>query len=152
MGNAFITLWSRPQVEIERRMRSGQDMFVHTANAQFRSRSVAPGDSVYVVATRDGVLLLLGRLIVDRVVDQREAARVLPNEPYVAPDHLLGRGAPLDLNREVPEPIARALERESGKRIKIAADVYRVDVNSLRTTGRITADSAALLDTLLDDA
>jgi predicted HNH restriction endonuclease len=51
----------------------------------------------------------------------------------------------------VPEEIARAIERESGKRIGIASDTYRVDSNSLRATGRITEDSAALFESLLDD-
>jgi 5-methylcytosine-specific restriction protein A len=52
----------------------------------------------------------------------------------------------------VPEHVAREIQRESGKRLVIAPGVYRVDPNSLRTTGRITQKSAALLDALLDSA
>lgn len=68
---------------------------------------------------------------------------------YEAPDHLLGRGTPLRLDRVVPDDIARRLRRETGKPLKIAADRYLVNVNSLRTTGRITEESAALLDDVL---
>src|SRR3954447_8354158 len=78
------------------------------------------------------------------------AATPLPaDRGWEAPDHLIGTGTQLDLDRFIPEDIARAIERESGKRLKIAPDGYRVDANSLRTTRRITEDSAALLDSLL---
>jgi predicted HNH restriction endonuclease len=62
---------------------------------------------------------------------------------------LLGEGTELRLDRVVPERTARALRRESGKSVKIASDEYRVNQQTLRTTGRITAESAALLDDVL---
>jgi predicted HNH restriction endonuclease len=105
---------------------------------------------VYVVATDRGRLLLLGRLKVDRIVDQREADRHFSRPVYEAPDHLIGAGTPLRLDHVVPEQIARRIKRESGKRLAIARDRYQVDANSLRTTGRITPASAAMLDSLLD--
>jgi len=150
MSNAYIALWSQPQVEIQRRTLQERDTLDHTASGQFRERGISPGDRVYVVATERGRLLLLGRLTVERVIDQREAEEHFGYPVYEAPDHLLGVGTELRLDRLVPENIARAVERESGKRIKIAADSYTVDANSLRATGRITAESAALLDSLLD--
>jgi hypothetical protein len=54
---------------------------------------------------------------------------------------------PLDhLDRLVPEEVARRLRRASGKPIKIATGNYSVDRQTLRTPGRITDESAALLD------
>jgi hypothetical protein len=135
MARHYITLWSQPQLEVERRAATGGATLSHTANAQFAARGVRPGDRVYVVATERGRLLLLGRLDVERVVDQAEAERLLGPDVYEAPDHLIGRGTELRLDRLVPEDIARQIERESGKRLAIDADRYRVDANSLRTTG-----------------
>jgi hypothetical protein len=150
MSNAYITLWSQPQIEVQQRFLLGDDdTLSHTANDQFRDVGVAPGDRVYVVGTRKGQLLLLGRIAVERVVDQDEAEHHFGHAVYRASDHLIGEGTVLCLDRVVPEHIARALERGSGKRLKVAPDVYRVNVHSLRRTGRITADSAARLDTLL---
>ncbi len=150
MSRAYITLWSRPQLELARGAVAGGATLSHAANAQFRARGVAPGDRVYVVATEHGRLLLLGRLDVERVVGQTEAERHFEEQVYEAPDHLVGTGTELRLDRVVPEHIAREIERESGKRLAIAPREYQVDVTSLRATGRITERSAALLDALLD--
>jgi hypothetical protein len=146
VGDAFITLWSQPQVEIERRGPGG--MLSHSANRQFRDRGVARGDRVYVVATDAGRLLLLGRLEVERVVGQREADAYFGESVDEAPDHLIGKGTSLRLDRIVPEDIARRIRRDSGKPIKMALGRYMVDANSLRTTGRITEESALLLTPL----
>jgi hypothetical protein len=151
IGDAYITLWSQPQVEIQRRALYASDTLDHVASGQFKERGIDTGDRVYVLATQQGRLLLLGRLTVERVVDQLEAERHVGHAVYPAPDHLIGNGTPLNLDRVVPERIARAIQRESGKRIKIASDAYVVDANSLRATGRITEDSAAMLDTVLGE-
>jgi hypothetical protein len=149
MSNAYITLWSQPQIEIQRRSVFDDDTMSHTANDQFRDVRVGPGDRVYVVGTRKGRLLLLGRITVERVVDQDEAERHFGRPVYEGRDHLIGHGTVLSLDRVVPERTARALQRESGKCLKIMPDEYRVNVHSLRRTGRITEDSAALLDAIL---
>ena len=95
---------------------------------------------------------MLGRLDVERVVDHAEAERYFRRPVYEAPDHLIGTGTELRLDRVVPEQVARQIERESGKRLVIDPRVYKVDPNSLRTTGRITESSAALLDALVEGA
>lgn len=152
LSSAFITHWSQPQIEFERRQpRKAGEMIEHTANEQFRGVGVEPGDRVYIVGTEAGRLLLLSRLVVGRVVGQREADRKYGRETYEASDHLIGDGAPLRFDRVVPEDITRQTARESGKRIKIAADAYRVDATSLRRTGRLTEASATLFEQLLDD-
>ncbi len=151
VSSAYITLWSQPQIELERRQIYGGDTLGHTANDQFRGVGVGPGDRIYIVGTDQGRLLLLARLLVERVVDQPEAERHFGHSVYEAADHLLGAGTAFRLDRVVPEVIARELQRESGKRIKIAGDEYRVDPGALQRTGRITEDSAALLDALLDE-
>ncbi|UUY05393.1 hypothetical protein LRS13_07685 [Svornostia abyssi] len=149
MSNPFITLWSQAQVEVERRERRGDRELRHTANDQFRDVRVQPGDRVYIVATKGGRLMLLSCLVVHRVTDKTEAQREFPYELYDARDHLIGSGAPLDPDREIPEDVVRQLVRASGKPIRIADDEYRVNVHSLRRTGRLTEHSADLLDSVL---
>ena len=149
MGDAFITLWSQPQIEVQRRHLHDDDTMSHTANHQFRDVRVAPGDRVYVVGTRSGRLLLLGRITVEQVVGQAQAERHFGHPVYKASDHLIGEGTKLQLDLEIPEDVARNIERESGKRLKFHPDVYRVNVHSLRRTGRITEESAASLDAFL---
>ncbi len=151
MSDAYITLWNQPQVEFERRVAAGRSgKLDHTANRQFRARNVQPGDRVYVLATRDGRIMLLGRLTVDELTDQAGAERALGPGIYEAPDHLIGRGSTLELDREVPEPEARRLRRVPDKPIPIEPDRYHVKGNALRTTGPITETSAAILDAIID--
>lgn len=150
MSTAFITLWRRPEAEVQRRRAAGEDRLSHAAGGQFRRAGVAAGDRVFVVGTRAGALLLIGRLDVAAVVDQAEAARRLGSRTIEAPDHLLGEGTALDADRVVPEAVARQIERASGRRLPIADDAYRVHPSALRTTGPITDASAALLDGLID--
>src|SRR4051794_3169841 len=126
MGQPYITLWSQAQLEVERRAGAHRTTLNHAANAQFRARGVVPGDRVYVVATEQGSLLLLGRLDVERVVDQAQAERSFREPVYEAPDHLIGTGTELRLDRVVPEHIARDIERVSGRRLAIDAEDYRV--------------------------
>ena len=87
--------------------------------------------------------------MVEKVVDQVEAERHFGHPVYEASDHLIGEGTKLQLDRQIPENVARRIERESGKRLKFHPETYRVNVHSLRRTGRITQESAASLDVFL---
>jgi len=109
MSRPYITLWSQPQIEVQRRALHDSDRLDHTAGGQFRACGVTAGDRVYVVANQGGQLVLLGRLTVNRIVDQHEADRHFGRRVYEAPDHLLGSGTALRLDRGVPEDIARAI-------------------------------------------
>ncbi len=150
MSRPYITLWSQPQLEVQRRKQWHASRLDHTANDQFERAGVEPGDRVYVVATREGRLLLIGRLMVERVVDQREAERHFGRAVYKARNHLIGTGTPVRLDQEVSEEDARAIERESGRSLKIDPHEYRVQAMSLLSTGRITDASAENLDRLLE--
>lgn len=152
MSDPFITLWSQAQVEIQRETLGAGHSLDHAASEQFRQRGISRGDRLYVVATRGGQVLLLGRLTVTRILSQAEADRHFAPAPvYEATDHVLGDGTRLELDRVIPEDIARRIRRESGKRLKIEPGRYRVDPQTLRTTGRITVESAALLDYVLGE-
>jgi hypothetical protein len=151
MNDAYIAMWRQDQLELEReRFREGMPLD-HTAGSRFRAAGIEPGDRVYVFSTTrvDRRLLLLGRLTVERIIGKHEAEQRFNGPVYDAPEHLIGSGTPLDLDRDVPEDIARRLRRASGKPIKIATGNYTVDRQTLRTPGRLTEESAALLDNIL---
>ena len=63
----------------------------HTADNSFRRRGVTPGDIVYIVSRIDGRIHLLGRLVIDKIVDQGTADAYFGQETWRASDHLLGR-------------------------------------------------------------
>jgi hypothetical protein len=151
MSNAYIATWRQDQVELERERFEKGIPLDHTAGSRFQAAGIEPGDRVYVLSITPGDrrLLLLGRLNVERIVGKHEAEVHQGREVYHAPEHLIGSGTPLDLDRLVPEDVARRLRRASGKPVKIATGNYSVDRQTLRTPGRITDESAALLDSIL---
>lgn len=142
MSDAYLQLWSQPQLEIQRRSAAGDEFLSHTANDQFERAGVSVGDRVYVVGTKDGQLLLIGRLTVEKSLTQAEADSHFGHDVYEAKHHLIGEGTALDADREVPEEIARKITRESGKPITVSG-------LGLLATGRITDASADLFDSLL---
>lgn len=151
MGDPYISMWTQDQVDFQAEILTVGDRLDHTAGKQFRQRGVAVGDRVYVVARERqvGRLVLIGRLVVERITDQRGADAYFGRPVYRAPDHLLGKGSELRLDRVVPQRTARELRRESGKPLKIADGEYSLDQQTLRATGRVTEESAALLDAVL---
>jgi hypothetical protein len=144
--SAFITMWTEEQLSLA----DLGDRLSHTASSQFEKVGVEPEDDVYIVSTSGGRLLLVGRLAVEEVLTQAEAERRFGPDVYEASRHLIGAEADLHHDLVVPEETARQIERASGKLIGIASDRYHVNGGSLQSTGKITTESAALFDELLD--
>lgn len=145
---SFVTLWSNDQLAYARSISSQGELLTHAASSQFNKVGVEVGDHVYVVGTDHGDLLLLGRLVVAEVIDLDEAQQRYGANVYPAPDHLVGSGTALDLNRRVPRAIVAQLERFSGKPFSTPGAGGTVTGNGMRATGRITATSARLLASL----
>jgi hypothetical protein len=144
--SAFITMWTEEQLGLA----NLDDRLSRTGSSQFEKVGVEPGADVYIVSTSGGRLLLVGRLAVEEVLTLAEAQRRFGPNVYEASCHLIGPEADLHLDLVVPEETARRIERASGKFVKIAPDRYQVDGLSLMSTGKITSESAALFDELLD--
>jgi hypothetical protein len=102
----------------------------------FRHRGVSRNDRVYIVSIRDGQLLLGGRMIVDRIVSQREAVRITGNEGlYPAREWAIGRpqsGTPLNLHR--------ALSPEIVRRICFIGPIKNLNRYSSERVGRTSMD------------
>lgn len=128
--------------------------FNHTASNQFGPRGLQSGDRLYVVGIDAGELLLIGRMDVGNVVRTSEARRLLgSSDVYPSEWHAIARPPlrPLSFERRVPESMARAIRTEDDKALSIDPAVYRVQSRALVTARFIAPESAALLDTLIED-
>jgi len=122
----------------------------------FRKRGVAPGDSIYVLSLRGGVLLLGGRMTVGDIVSRDEAVRRTGNDNlYDASEWVLaakGSGTKLDLFREISPEVARDLRFVSatGKPKGLFFETpTQLDVQATRGVRELTRESAHLLDRIL---
>ena len=134
----------------------------HTASDLFRKREVDHGDSIYVAHIEDGRLHLIGRLVVERLLDQRQAEAKYGRNLWTASDHAIGRGTPKVLNRLVPHRVARelAFDAKTGRRHPDSEPVYqttyltfehgdRLRGQTTRTVRRLSDASARALERLL---
>jgi hypothetical protein len=102
------------------------------------------GDNFYV----------LGRLIVDRIVDQRTAAKELPYQPWFADDHLMAvktKRTAMRFDVTLPLSVVRKLEFVSKAGIvlpKLTA-AGTPDRQTFRGVREITNSTAAIFDRAL---
>jgi hypothetical protein len=128
--------------------------FGHTASDQLGPRGLEAGDRLYVVGSDNGELLLIGRMDVAHVVRTPEAKRLMgTSNLFPRSWHAIGRAPlrPLSFERRVPEAMARSIRSEGGKPLKIDAARYRLSNMALVTARFLAPESAAALDTLIDD-
>jgi hypothetical protein len=127
----------------------------HAAGSQFLRNGVRVGDNIYVVTVRDGRLFLVARFTVGRITkSDAEARRYLDYEPWSAPDHLhaeAGTGTICNFEREVPLDRVRQLrfETKAGVREPVFKDHSRLDTQTMRGVRKLTANSARILEELL---
>ena len=128
---------------------------IHTAGNLFASKGVAVGDRIFVVNILRGELYLIGRFVVGAIVrSHEEAKRRLGYEPYRADQHLFaknGTAALTRFDRKVPASITRHLQLHRSKGIQglrfVSAE--ELDRQALRGVGRLTSESADMLDACL---
>jgi hypothetical protein len=133
--------------------RAGQRL-IHTASNQYGRMGIRRGDKLFIAYLENRRLHLLGRLVVDRIVSQGKAERVFRRRVWDAEFHALGERSDVALfDLEVPRDVVEALESVRGEgtvtTLGVAAD-GTVDGRALQAIRRLTADSRALLDEVLD--
>lgn len=151
MRRAYTQFWPEALCDVTERL-DGRPLR-HTAGNAFIERGVEAGDRLYVVTVRKGALVLLGRLDVDRIVDERQAAAVLDYRPGNSPDHVLARTCTLlRFDRRVPRDVAMGLLfEEAGTVVPLRfKGVGVVDDDDLVGVRRLTSASAETLDLLLE--
>ena len=75
MPNAFTHYWQNDTWE--RSAQAGPHRLAWLGGNSFKTRGVRPGDTVYAVTNLHGQMYLAGRLSVSRLLDRREAERIL---------------------------------------------------------------------------
>jgi len=122
----------------------------HTAANNFRSKGVAPGDVVYIVTVLKGELYVGGKIVVERVVSQKQAEEAILGENlWNAVDHLIavpGATAPLR-PIQASSSVARRILFTTGKGL-----LYRkgkIDEQTLRGVRELTPESAGLLNEVI---
>ena len=153
----YTHYWTRGTIKSRETMPDPFEPLIHTASAEFRSRGVGPGDTVYVINLNGGRLRVVARMVVDLVVDQRQAEQLLGDENlWDAPDHCIARKGTATPSRYD----AYLTDSQLAKFRFVAADGKaqgpkrrqdgKIEPQSFRSPVReITPQTAALLDSVL---
>lgn len=149
MPHYFTTYWDNHSAK--HTLENGRDEPLdHTAGNHLDPKTVRSGDVVYVVTVRDGTIRLIGRMVVDRIVGQREAERLLKDRLYTARHHVIAaKGQSSQIrDREIPGRIVRQLRFETAQgTTKVTfKDRGQVARQAMRKPRRLTAESASILD------
>lgn len=122
----------------------------------FRKRGVSLGDIVYIISLREGHLYLGGRMLVKRIVSRPEAVRLLHTDNlYDAEEWVVDpeqTGTLLHLHRRLSPGLTRQLRFESkgGPRPPCFISDSELDNQATRGVRELTAESAALLDRIIE--
>lgn len=164
-----VTYWTHywAQRTVESQALAAEDdseMYLgHTASNMFgrldgkfdiNDAKVHIGDTVYCLSQFDGRVLLLGRLEVGEVVDQRRAERLLDShDVWRAKYHLIANPdtvTPLYFDLFLPTAEAKKIEFINGSKVVPPLFVNgRLDQQTLRPVRRLTPAAAARLDAVL---
>ena len=152
----FTYYWNQDQflVTAGDAARKGPIYLDYTGGSGFRDRGVAPGDVLYVLTWYKGDLRVLGRMLVDGVLDEAAAQRRI-GSTYPAPEHVVaspGTATPFvydaviydesldDLTFLTADGAAASVKRnQSGK----------VEPQTFRNVREITKETADIFDTEL---
>jgi len=116
----------------------------HIASNQYHRLS--PDDEVFIVTARAGVLVLLSKVVVGRIVDQANAEAYADRELWESSFHVLSKpGTELPLAEVDISHLADKLRFKSD-RDRLAVDGGLVDAAQLQTMRELTPQSAAYLD------
>lgn len=150
MPSAYTHYWSGTSQFTE------EDPFDHTAGDRFTKVGITTGDTVFGITIRRGKAILIGRMVVGRPpVGYEEACALLPYEPWEAKEHLVARKGSESTQlstRVIPLKTLRRLRFHSAKGLSALKFVSntRLDQQTFRGVRKLTSESAALLEELID--
>ena len=147
-GTQYLHYW-KPSTA-DRNLELGKP-FDHDASDQLTKSRIHPGDIVWVATVRQGSLRLLGRIVVDVVIDdQREAERRHAGENlWEAKFHVFAIPGTECILRDVCiMSIAPRLRFESKTSPCLKVKDGGVSATQLQTIRKLTPPSASLLQTI----
>jgi hypothetical protein len=154
MAKYYTQYWSRANCDYYRdeRHQEGEPLN-HTAGELFMERAVREGDFIYIVTIGEGILYLVAKVEVLKIVSQEEAEILLrTTDLWNATWHVIAKsGTPLRFDRQVPLQMTkelRFLSTGGHKPLKFIS-ATELDRQALRGVRYLTSASAAELDKLL---
>ena len=151
----FTQYWAN---ETWRRETARDELLDHTAGNQFRKKGVREDDEIYIITVLDGKIILGGKIFVEKIVGQKEAAKILGVEPrdlWKAKEHIIGGDEytyDFTPNKEVPWDIAKivtVINSEGERGLKRTKDGNGIDSQTIRGVCEINERSARRFDELL---
>ncbi|XSG73102.1 DUF6602 domain-containing protein [Herpetosiphon llansteffanensis] len=150
MPRYFTHYWTNQTWDVLAQTEQDQ-LLDYTASNLFLKRGIQVGDYVYVLTVKEGLLYLLGAMLVGEICDAATAAKRLNmqvDEIWPADDHLLAQQATLmNFKQRIPDQVVRALRFNSAhaqKPLFFKANGL-IDQQTLRGVRELTPDSAQLL-------
>ena len=138
MASAFTHYWQKED-EVKAPPPS---VCTQAFSTQFRQRGVTAGDRIFFISYHGGRPYLVGA-----ITAAGDPVELDNGEQQITA--AAGSGSMRDFNRDIPINVARGIKRQdTGTGWKFITD-DRLDPQTLRGVQRITAESAALLDSLL---
>src|SRR3954463_7868670 len=150
--SAYLQTWTDGIVSA--RDHAGERL-THAASDQYRRMGIVPADVLYIAYLDDRRLHLVGRMPIDEMLIHEEAEDRFGSDIWQAAYHAVGaQGDVAIFDLRVPDGVVRALrfQRATGgtTELSVGGD-GSVNGQALQSIRRLTAQSAALLDELLDD-
>jgi hypothetical protein len=154
MAKYYTHYWSRAGCDYYCKIGEEGKLLKHTAGELFVERAVREGDFIYVVTIGEGILYLVARAEVLKIVSQKEAEILLgTHDLWDATWHVIAKsGTPQRFNRQVPLEMTkklRFLSTGGHKPLKFIS-ATELDRQTLRGVRYLTSASAAELDKLLE--
>ena len=128
------------------------------AGNNFKKRRVKEGDTVYVIATWQGPVFLIGRMRVKKLLARKDWLKKNPGYSLWDGDEVIvgEKGTPMRTEFAIPPDVLRKLRfldpKGQEKRLKMAVDGTLDNAQSIRSVRRLSPKSAELLDGLLDNS
>lgn len=152
MARHFLHYWV-PETAYRERQRGG--LLEHIGSEQLSPRKVSRGDTIWIVTTAQGTLLLMGRVIVGEVVEGREAAiqRLGHDDLWDAQFTVFAeRGTAQPLNPVNITPVGGELVFQSRTAPRLTLRDGKVNAQQLQSMRLLTSASADLLQECWDTA
>jgi len=147
----FTHYWTNETWEREKNRNLIGELLDHTAGNLFKKRGVGIGDAVYIVTVIKGKLFVCVKVIVSKICDEAQAAKILNDYELWenATDHIItSESTPINWNNEVALADTKQLKFISGSKI-INLDFKtptKLDQQTLRGVRQLEPKSAAILD------
>jgi len=138
----FLVYWRPETVESQFRLNS---LLEYAGSEQFDDR-VQPGDTLWIVSSRDGVLYLLGRLVVGMAMSTAEIEALGHTDLWNSTRHVLAaEGTAQPMQQIRLNEVAADLSFQSTRAPRLKIEQGRVNAQSLQAMRQLTTESAAML-------